>query len=47
MMKKILFLTLGLLMAMTSFGQADTLQNVNDSVISRFSLRILSNKARE
>lgn len=35
MMRKILFFTLGLLMATTSFGQAssDTLQNANDSVI--------------
>lgn len=34
MMKKILFFTLGLFMAMTSFGQAssDTLQNDNDSL---------------
>lgn len=35
MKKKILFFTLGLLMAMTSFGQAsaDTLQSANDSVV--------------
>ena len=48
-MRKILFFTLGLLMATTSFGQAssDTLQNANDSVIigshSEFSATKLEN----